>query len=82
MLREKCLSITTNRKFELGITAIILLNSFLIGVETYTENSTIRAIQSSILGIFTIEIILIYIAAENNKVSLVVDGTSLTFRSF
>lgn len=66
-LREKCLRITTDRRFELGITAIILLNSFLIGVETYTENSTIRAIQSSILGIFTIEIILRYIASGGNK---------------
>lgn len=66
-LREKCLSITTDRRFELGITAIILLNSFLIGVETYTENLTIRAIQSSILGIFTIEIILRYIASGSNK---------------
>lgn len=67
MYKEFCKRVTVNKKFEFAITAVILLNSFLIGVETYTENQTIKTIQSCILGIFTIEIILRYIAAESTK---------------
>lgn len=73
---EICKRIITNKKFELGITAIILLNSFLIGVETYTDNQTIKTIQTSILGIFTIEIILRYLAADSNK-SFFTDGWNI-----
>ncbi len=67
MHNELCKKITTNKNFELGITGVILLNSFLIGVETYTDNQTIKTIQTCILGVFTIEIALRYIAAESNK---------------
>jgi len=67
MYKELCKSITTGKSFEWGITGVILLNSFLIGVETYTDNQTIRTIQTFILGIFTIEIILRYVAAESSK---------------
>lgn len=66
-IQNWCKQVTGNKKFELGITFVILLNSFLIGVETYTDNHTVRAVQSCILGIFTIEIILRYIAAGSNK---------------
>lgn len=44
---------------------IILLNSVLIGVELYTNDETIKLIQSIILGIFTIEIIIRFIAADS-----------------
>lgn len=67
MYNEHCKRITINKNFELGITGVILLNSFLIGVETYTDNQIIKNIQSCILGVFTIEIILRYFAAESNK---------------
>ena len=75
-IQDLCKSITTNKKFELGITVIILLNSFLIGVETYTDNPTIKAIQTSILGIFTIEILLRYIASDSNK-AFFLDGWNI-----
>lgn len=75
-LQAFCKRLTTNKTFELTITGVILLNSFLIGVETYTDNAVIKAIQTSILGIFTIEIILRYIAADSNK-SFFTDGWNI-----
>lgn len=66
-INELCRRITTNKWFELAIIAVILLNSFLIGVETYTDNTTIRMVQKVILGVFTIEIILRFIAADSVK---------------
>jgi voltage-gated sodium channel len=53
--------------FELSITIIILINSLLIGVETYVENDTISLIQGVILGIFTFEILARFIAADGIK---------------
>lgn len=53
--------------FEIGIVIVILINSFLIGVETYTITPTILLIQHIILGIFTIEIVLRFIAREDTK---------------
>lgn len=66
-IKDLCKSITTNKWFELSIIAIIIVNSILIGVETYTDNATIKLIQDFILGIFTIEIVLRFIAADNVK---------------
>lgn len=65
--------IAYNHYFELFITAIILINSVLIGVETYTNDATIKFIQQTILYIFTIEIILRFIAAKSIK-SFFTDG--------
>ena len=62
-----CQKITTNRIFELSIVLVILINSLLIGVETYHSSPTITLVQTLILGIFTIEILMRYIAAESNK---------------
>lgn len=66
-IKEGCKTITTRKWFEWFITAIILINSVLIGVETYVKSPTISAIQHVILGIFTIEIILRFIAADGVK---------------
>ena len=59
--------IACNKNFELFITGIILLNSVLIGVETYTDNLTVMMIQQGILYIFTFEILMHFIAAKNIK---------------
>lgn len=59
--------LTEARWFEWFITAIIIINSVLIGVETYTENATIALIQNIILGIFTFEIIARFIASDSIK---------------
>lgn len=51
--------------FEVFITIVIIVNSILIGVETYTNNATIQLIQNIILGIFTIEIVARYIVCNS-----------------
>ena len=59
--------IAYNKGFELFITGIIILNSVLIGVETYTDNLTVKMIQQGILYIFTFEILMRFIAAKSIK---------------
>lgn len=75
-IKDLCAKIANNKAFELCITAIILINSLLIGVETYTSNETIRLIQQSILYVFTFEILLRFIAAKNLK-SFFCDGWNI-----
>lgn len=58
-------SIVNNRSFEIGITLIILVNSFLIGVETYLHSQLISNVQLFILGIFSLEIIIRFAAAKS-----------------
>ena len=65
--KQWCKKVTTNKWFDRTITLVILLNCFFIGVETYTNNATVAMLQSIILGIFTIEIILRFIAADSVK---------------
>lgn len=67
MIKDFCKKLTNNKVFELSIIAVILVNSILIGVETYTNDSTIKMIQQIILGIFTFEIIMRFIAADSIK---------------
>lgn len=71
-----CKSLTTAKWFEFSIIAVILINSILIGVETYTDDATIKLIQQIILGIFTIEIVLRFIAADSIK-SFFTDGWNI-----
>lgn len=72
-LKAKCKALATNPWFELFIICVILINSVLIGVETYTDNATIKLIQTIILGIFTFEIAVRFIAADSIK-SFFTDG--------
>tara|TARA_X000000368_G_scaffold367072_1_gene314189 strand:+ start:408 stop:1208 length:801 start_codon:yes stop_codon:yes gene_type:complete len=53
--------------FEKFITAIILINCFLIGVETYLVNDLISSIQIICLVVFIIEIFLRYTASNSNR---------------
>jgi len=62
-----CKNLTTAKWFELTIIGVIVTNAILIGVETYYVSSQINFIQSIILGIFTIEIVTRFIAADNTK---------------
>lgn len=66
-MRDLAKIITNNQKFEIFIVLVILLNSFLIGVETYIESETLKIIQFANLLVFTIEIILRFIACEKTK---------------
>lgn len=75
-IRQIAKQISTNKWFELSIMFIILLNSVLIGVELYTNNETIKLIQNIILGIFTIEILIRFIAADS-VLSFFKDGWNL-----
>ena len=56
--------IIANRWFELAITVVIVVNSILIGVETYYSNTVISKIQSFIKFVFTIEIVIRFFAAD------------------
>ena len=55
------------RWFEFLIVGVIIINSILIGVETYIVTPTILLIQHTILGIFTFEIIVRFIARTDTK---------------
>ncbi len=59
--------IISNRWFELVITVVIVVNSILIGVETYYSDTVISKIQSFILFVFTIEIVMRFFAADSVK---------------
>lgn len=61
----KC--IINSHFFEWGITSVILLNSILIGYETYSSNAFVSNVQQIILYIFTVEIILRLFAAKDLK---------------
>ncbi|MDE6536042.1 MAG: ion transporter [Muribaculaceae bacterium] len=66
-LREFCKSLAYGRPFDYFITVVILVNSFLIGVQTTYENPTVDLIQQFILYIFTFEVVIRMIAAGNLK---------------
>ena len=66
-IKEMASIIAHNKGVELFIAGIIILNSVLIGVETYTDNLTVKMIQQGILYIFTFEILLRFIAARSIK---------------
>ena len=66
-IKEFCQNLIEKKWFELAIIIVILVNSLLIGVETYFVNSTIFAIQHFILGVFTFEIIVRFIARKDIK---------------
>lgn len=60
-------SIVNSKIFELTIAMIIIINSILIGVQTSIHNSIVNSIQHIILIIFTGEIVIRFLAAENLK---------------
>ncbi len=66
-LKKFAVRLTNSHVFEIIITIVIILNSVLIGVETYTNDATVKLIQEIILYIFTFEIIMRFIAARNIK---------------
>ncbi len=66
-IKQLCRNLIEKRWFEIAIVIVILINSILIGVETYVVTPTILFIQHFILGIFTFEIIVRFIAREDTK---------------
>ena len=67
IVKKRCQDLVNNRWFEFLIVIVIVLNSFLIGVETYMITPAILLIQHTILGIFTFEIIIRFIAEKDVK---------------
>lgn len=65
--RKACSDFVYGKPFDRFIIVVILINSFLIGVQATTDNHTIELIQTIILYIFTFEIILRFIAAGSLK---------------
>lgn len=66
-MKQAVKSVISNRWFELSITLVIIINSLLIGVETYHTHSTVTMIQNLILYVFTIEIALRFLASDSLK---------------
>ena len=66
-MKEFCKNLTGSRFFEVPIVCVIVLNSILIGVETTFTSPGISFIQSIILGVFTVEILMRFIAADSLK---------------
>lgn len=66
-LQDACSKFVYGKPFDIFITIVILVNSFLIGVQATYDNHTISTIQHVILYIFTLECIMRYIAAGNIK---------------
>ncbi len=66
-MKQRVFNLISNNFFEYFIIVVIIVNSALIGVETYITHPVIHLIQQIILLIFTIEIIARWIARENAK---------------
>lgn len=66
-LKKFCRNLINQRWFEIGIIIVILINSTLIGVETYGIIPTVKMVQHVILWIFTLEIIIRFIARDSVK---------------
>jgi len=66
-MKAICKKLVNNQLFEVLIVGVIILNSILIGVETTFSSSGIKLTQNIILGIFTVEILARFIAADSIK---------------
>lgn len=66
-IKETCRNIAYGKPFDIFITIIILINSVLIGVQTTHSSPNIDLIQTIILYIFTLEILMRFIAADNTR---------------
>lgn len=66
-IQKQCENFVNSRGFDIFITIVILVNSFLIGVQTMHNIPTVNFIQEICLFIFTAEVIVRYIAAGSIK---------------
>lgn len=62
-VRPLCKRIVSSKWFEWTILVVILINAVFIGVETCEDNTTIKTLQHIILGVFTLELLVRFIAA-------------------
>lgn len=75
-IKHLAASIAYSKIFDIFITIVILINSFLIGVQTTDDTPQIEFIQQIILYIFTFEILVRFIAAKDLK-SFFTDGWNI-----
>lgn len=68
-LKDSFGAIVSSRYFEWAITAIILVNAVLIGIELNVRNPTIELTQKVILLIFTVKILMRFMARLLNSVT-------------
>ena len=66
-IKKLCTQCVESNHFEKFIMIVILISSGLIGVETYFQHNIITALQMIALIIFTIEVIIRYVASPTTK---------------
>lgn len=66
-IKDFCNKVIVSKPFDVFITIVILVNSFLIGVQTTADIAAVNLIQHIILYIFTVEVIIRFIAAGSCK---------------
>ena len=66
-IKNLCCELINKRWFEFLIVGVIIINSILIGVETYLITPTILLVQQIILGVFTFEIFVRFVARKDTK---------------
>ena len=66
-MKDTLKAFVSNRLFESAIIGVILINSILIGIETYFTNPTISSVQLLCLIIFTVEVVLRIMASKSAK---------------
>ncbi|MDR1273402.1 MAG: ion transporter, partial [Odoribacteraceae bacterium] len=66
-IKNLCERLAGARWFELSIVGIIIVNCFLIGVETYGHHAGVQLVQTVILACFTFEITVRFIASRGVK---------------
>lgn len=63
--QEAARRITTSSRFDLMVTAVILINCFIIGLETYIQTDFTMVFQQTILVLFTFELLLRWRAKQS-----------------
>jgi voltage-gated sodium channel len=66
-MQQQARLLTNSKTFEVFIISVILVNCTLIGVETYFTNDVIGWFQQAAIVIFTLEIVLRWIARDSAK---------------
>ena len=65
--RESIRRFVVNRRFEYAAMVVILINSVVIGAETYYQSPLLHHLNYVCLGFFTIEVVLRYLACYSFK---------------
>jgi voltage-gated sodium channel len=75
-LTRLCRKLTGNKIFEFSVVGLIVLNTVFIGIDPHERIALLHTLQRVILGMFTVEIAIRFLARESLK-SYVKDGWNL-----